>query len=57
MKDLIKIAVEAIGGDNSPNKIIDGIIHNNKNNKDIVKILAYLHIQKLAKFSQDTQKT
>ena len=26
MKDLIKIAVDAMGGDNSPNKIIDGII-------------------------------
>ena len=34
MKDLIKIAVDAMGGDNSPNKIIDGIIHNNKNNKE-----------------------
>ena len=34
MKDLIKIAVDAMGGDNSPNKIIDGIIHNNRNNKE-----------------------
>ena len=25
MTDLIKIAVDAMGGDNSPNKIIDGI--------------------------------
>ena len=27
MTDLIKIAVDAMGGDNSPNKTIDGIIH------------------------------
>ena len=30
MSDLIKIAVDAMGGDNSPKKIIDGIIHNHK---------------------------
>ena len=34
MSDLIKIAVDAMGGDGSPKKIIDGIIHNHKNNKD-----------------------
>ena len=28
MSDLIKIAVDAMGGDGSPKKIIDGIIHN-----------------------------
>ena len=33
MADLIKIAVDAMGGDNSPKKVIDGIIHNYKNNK------------------------
>ena len=33
MADLIKIAVDAMGGDNSPKKIIDGIIHNHKNDK------------------------
>ncbi len=33
MADLIKIAVDAMGGDNSPKKIVDGIIHNHKNNK------------------------
>ena len=33
MSDLIKIAVDAMGGDNSPKKIIDGIIHNHKKNK------------------------
>ena len=33
MADFIKIAVDAMGGDNSPKKIIDGIIHNHKNNK------------------------
>ena len=31
---MIKIAVDAMGGDNSPKKIIDGIIHNYKSNKN-----------------------
>ena len=35
MTDLIKIAVDAMGGDNSPNKIIEGIIYNHKSNKDL----------------------
>ena len=30
MSDLVKIAVDAVGGDNSPQKVIDGIIHNQK---------------------------
>jgi len=34
MNDLVKIAVDAMGGDGSPKKIIDGIIHHFKNNKD-----------------------
>ena len=34
MKDLIKIAVDAMGGDGSPKKIIDGIIHNHKSNQE-----------------------
>jgi len=34
MSDLIKIAVDAMGGDGSPKKIINGIIHNQKTNKD-----------------------
>ena len=33
MSDLIKIAVDAMGGDGSPKKIIDGIILNNKSNQ------------------------
>ena len=33
MSDSIKIAVDAMGGDNSPKKIIDGIIHNHQKNK------------------------
>ncbi len=33
MSDLIKIAVDAMGGDNAPKKVIDGIIHNHKNYK------------------------
>ena len=35
MSKIIKIAVDAMGGDGSPKKIIDGIIHNHKFNKDI----------------------
>ena len=34
MSKLIKIAVDAMGGDNSPKKVIDGIIHNHKKNKE-----------------------
>ena len=34
MLDSIKIAVDAMGGDGSPKKIIDGIILNHKNNKN-----------------------
>ena len=34
MTKLIKIAVDAMGGDNSPRKVIDGIIHNHKKNKE-----------------------
>ena len=34
MSDLIKIAVDAMGGDGSPKKIINGIIHNHKMNND-----------------------
>ena len=35
MSDLINIAVAAMGGDGSPKKIIDGIIFNNKSNKNV----------------------
>tara|TARA_B100001250_G_scaffold303743_1_gene265503 strand:- start:9648 stop:10664 length:1017 start_codon:yes stop_codon:yes gene_type:complete len=34
MSKLITIAVDAMGGDNSPNKVIDGIIHHTKVNKN-----------------------
>ena len=34
MTDLVKIAVDAMGGDGSPKKIIDGIIHNHKSNHE-----------------------
>ena len=34
MSDLIKIAVDAMGGDGSPKKIIDGIIFNHSSNKN-----------------------
>ena len=35
MSDVVKIAVDAMGGDNSPKKIIDGIIHNHIKNESI----------------------
>ena len=34
MSELIKIAVDAMGGDGSPKKVIDGIIQNHKKNKE-----------------------
>jgi len=36
MVSKIKIAVDAMGGENSPKKVIDGILENYKSNKDIV---------------------
>ena len=39
MSELIKIAVDAMGGDSSPKKVIDGIIHNhNSNNENFFQI-------------------
>ena len=35
MKDLIKIAVDAMGGDNSPNKVIAGISEYLKKNTNV----------------------
>ncbi|WP_435091153.1 phosphate acyltransferase PlsX [Candidatus Pelagibacter bacterium nBUS_30] len=35
MTDLIKIAVDAMGGDNSPKKVIEGITLNHQSNKEI----------------------
>ena len=37
MQGKIKIAVDAMGGENSPKKVIDGILHNQKKNKDVIK--------------------
>ena len=34
MNNVIKIAVDAMGGDGSPKKVIDGIIHHYQNNND-----------------------
>ena len=34
MDNIIKIAVDAMGGDGSPKKVIDGIQHHFKNNND-----------------------
>ena len=36
MTNFVKIAVDAMGGDGSPKKIIDGIIHHHKSNKDVI---------------------
>ena len=35
MTDLIKIAIDAMGGDNSPNKIVNGVLHHHKLNKNV----------------------
>ena len=35
MNKIIKIAVDAMGGDGSPKKVIDGVIHNFKKNKNL----------------------
>ena len=34
MSNVVKIAVDAMGGDGSPKKVIDGIIHHYQNNKN-----------------------
>ena len=34
MSEMIKIAVDAMGGDNAPKKVIDGIIHNHQSDKN-----------------------
>ena len=34
MSELIKIAVDAMGGDGSPKRVIDGVIHNQKQNNE-----------------------
>ena len=49
MSDLIKIAVDAMGGDNSPKKVIDGIIHNHKNNINLSENVSCL-LKPLYKF-------
>ena len=36
MTDYFKIAVDAMGGDGSPKKVIDGIIDHHKDNKDVL---------------------
>ena len=51
MSDLVKIAVDAMGGDGSPKKTIDGIVHNHQLHKnnfykifgDKKKILEFLN--------------
>ena len=36
MLNIIRIAVDAMGGENSPKKVIAGILENYKNNKDVI---------------------
>ena len=36
MSSIIRIAVDAMGGENSPKKVIHGILDNYKKNKDII---------------------
>ena len=47
MNNKIVIAVDAMGGENSPNKIIDGIAHFSKNKK--IFFLIYMEIKKKLK--------
>ena len=56
MQDFIKIAVDAMGGDNSPKKVIDGIIHNHQiNDKVFYKIFGNKkEIEKLIEKKIDT---
>ena len=35
MSNVVKIAVDAMGGDGSPKKVIDGILHHHKNTKNV----------------------
>ena len=35
MQNILKIAVDAMGGDGAPKKVIEGIIHHNKKSKNI----------------------
>ena len=53
MNKVIKIAVDAMGGDGSPKKIIDGIIHHHKSSKDsFYKIFG--DIEEIKKFIPST---
>ncbi len=56
MPDFVKIAVDAMGGENSPKKVIDGIIHNHqKNDRIFYKIFGNKNeIEKLIKKNIDT---
>ena len=58
MQDFVKIAVDAMGGDNSPKKVIEGIIHNHqKNDKVFYKIFGNKKkIEKLLEKKIDTNK-
>ena len=43
MSEKIKIAVDAMGGDGSPKKVIDGIIYNHQSDKN--NFTKYLEIK------------
>ena len=44
MSDMIKIAVDAMGGDGSPKKVIDGIVLNHQSNE--IYFIKFLVIKK-----------
>ena len=49
MTKILNIAVDAMGGDGSPKKTIDGIIHHSENTKNINLTWAVLDIKRLIK--------
>ena len=53
MQGKIKIAVDAMGGENSPKKVIDGILDNQKQNKDVIYNI-FGNINEIQKFLPDS---
>ena len=50
MNDVIKIAVDAMGGDGSPQKVIDGILHHYKTNKNTDNFMDFTKFDDLYPF-------
>jgi len=57
MNKIIKIAVDAMGGDKSPRKIINGIIHHYKNNKNTFYQIFGDQTKIVSLINQDLPKT